>query len=204
VLLLAGRAWLVTHVDWKRRRVYVELSDLPGRAKWGGDSGGLSFDITRGMRDVLLGADPAGVALSRRAAAVLADLRDHHSGHVADEGTVLRRSSDGDVHWWTWAGSAANRTLHASLDIVDPRQRIGDQVLRLRHGIDLRVAAAELRGSKVAELVEPSVDHHALRGLKFSAALPEALATDTVARRLGDRDGAGTVLREDRTLTADA
>jgi ATP-dependent Lhr-like helicase len=203
VLLLAGRAWLVTHVDWKRRRVHVEHTDLPGRAKWGGEAGGLSFEVTRSMREVLLGADPDGVVLSRRAVSALADLREHHAGHVATGSTVLRRGADGDVHWWTWAGSAANRTLHASLDIVDPRQRIGDQVLRLRHGIDLRAAAAELRGSRVAELRAPSVDRYALRGLKFSAALPETLAADTVAQRLGDPGGAETVLREDRTLTAD-
>ena len=47
------RAWLVTHVDWKRRRCFVEATDLPGQAKWAGLGGGLSFAITRGMRDVL-------------------------------------------------------------------------------------------------------------------------------------------------------
>lgn len=203
VLLLAGRAWLVTHVDWKRRRCHVEMTDLPGRAKWGGQSGGLSFEITRGMRDVLLGADLPGIGLSRRARTMLDDLRDHHSGCVDADGTVLRRSSDGDVHWWTWAGSAANRTLHASLDVVDPRQRIGDRVLRLRHGIDLREAASELRGSRVQELRDPDVDPRGLRGLKFSDALPATLATSTAAERLGNRPGAEVALRENRTLTTD-
>jgi ATP-dependent Lhr-like helicase len=203
VLLLAGRAWLVTHVDWKRRRCYVEATDLPGQAKWGGLPGGLSFEITRGMRDVLLGADPPGVGLSKRATAQLGELRQHHASSVDEHGTVLRRSSDGDVHWWTWAGTAANRTLQASLDVVDPKQRLGDRVLRLRHGIDLREAAAELRGSKVGELVDPAVNTYALRGLKFSAALPEALATETIARRLGDMKGSATVLREARVLTTE-
>jgi ATP-dependent Lhr-like helicase len=138
VLLLAGRAWLVTYIDWKRRRCFVEATDLPGRAKWGGSDGGLSFPVTRGMCDVILGADPAGVRLSRRAVAALHDLRQHHSGHVVTGGSVLRRSGDGDVHWWTWAGSAVNRTLRATLgELVDPRQRIGDKVLRLRHDSDL-------------------------------------------------------------------
>jgi hypothetical protein len=47
---------------------------------------------------------------------------------------------------------AANRTLHASFEVVDPKQRLGDRVLLLRPGTDLRDAAAELRGSKVADL----------------------------------------------------
>jgi hypothetical protein len=69
-------------------------------------------------------------------------------------------------------------------------------VLRLWHGIDLRGAAAELRGSKVGELVDLVVNTFALRGLKFSAALPEALATETITRRLGNTGGSATVLRK--------
>jgi ATP-dependent helicase Lhr and Lhr-like helicase len=63
VLLLAGRAWLVTYIDWKRRCCFVEPTDLPGRARWGGLAGGMSFQITRGMRDVLVGDEAAGVQL---------------------------------------------------------------------------------------------------------------------------------------------
>ena len=201
VLLLAGRAWLVTHVDWKRRRCFVEATDLPGRAKWGGLGGGLSFEISRGMRDVLLGEDAAGVQLSRRAAGVLADLRNHHGGHVTKDGTVIRRSADGDLHWWTWAGSAANRTLQASLgDLVDQRQRIGDQVLRLRHGKDLRSVAAAMNKVGVEASAAPAVDSRAVVGLKFSAALPPALAEATVAGRVGDTKGAQRALDESRVL----
>jgi ATP-dependent Lhr-like helicase len=129
-------------------------------------------------------------------------VREEQADHIAADSTVLLRSADGDVHWWTWAGAAANRTLHASLEVVDPKQRLGDRFLRLRHNIDLREAAAELRGARVAELVDPPVDARAMRGLRFSAALPEQLATATLAQRLGDRRGAELALREDRTLIA--
>jgi ATP-dependent Lhr-like helicase len=206
VLLLAGRAWLVTYIDWKRRRCFVEATDLPGRAKWGGSDRGLSFPVTRGMRDVILGADPAGVRLSRRAVAALHDLRQHHSGHVVTGGSVLRRSGDGDVHWWTWAGSAVNRTLRATLgELVDPRQRIGDKVLRLRHDSDLREVAAALAGAADDGIVgTPGADARAITGLKFSAALPMELARATVAERLGDPSGALAVMAEPRQLTVDA
>ncbi|MGI8814393.1 MAG: hypothetical protein ACR2G2_03630 [Pseudonocardia sp.] len=70
------------------------------------------------MRDVLLGADPGGVQLSKRAHAMLADLRNHHVSYVVSDGTVLRRGPNGEVHWWTWAGAAANRTLYASLAVA--------------------------------------------------------------------------------------
>lgn len=202
VLLLGGRAWQVTYVDWKRRRCFVEPTDLPGRAKWGGTGGGLSFAITRGMREVLLGADPAGVALSRRATAALADLRRTEDDTVHPTGTVLNRNRDGDIVWWTWAGAAANRTLHATLPgIVDPRQRIGDRAIRLRRDVDLHQAVAELTAAVHTTPQHPAVDARAVAGLKFSAALPEDLARATVGERLGDPDGARAALGDGHVLS---
>ncbi|WP_300007710.1 DEAD/DEAH box helicase [Pseudonocardia sp.] len=201
VLLLAGRAWKVTHVDWVRRRCFAEPTDLPGRATWSGSGPGLSFAVTRGMRDVLHGADPAGVTLTQRATGALADLRDHHGNLVDGSATVLHHSPDGDLHWWTWAGAAANRSLHAALgDLVDPRQRLGDRVIRLRHGDDPVRAGARIRALAGAPLPEPPVHDAALRGLKFSAALPDLLARRTVGERLGDPGSAGAVLAEPRRI----
>jgi hypothetical protein len=86
---------------------------------------------------------------------------------------------------------------------ADDRQRARD--LLRNQGENLRAeAAAELRASKAAELVDPAVNPFALRGLKFSAALPEPLATETVARRLGDTAGAETALRENRFLASES
>jgi ATP-dependent Lhr-like helicase len=42
--------------------------------------------------------------------------------------------------------------------------------------------------------VLPDVDSRAVRGLKFSAALPERLAVATVAARLADFEGAAAAL----------
>jgi hypothetical protein len=93
VLLLAGHAWLVTYVDWKRHRCFVEPTDLPGRARWSSSGGGLSFNLTRGMRDVVLGADLGGVSQTRRAIAALAEVRDRQKSHVALGRTVLERTA---------------------------------------------------------------------------------------------------------------
>jgi ATP-dependent Lhr-like helicase len=118
---------------------------------------------------------------------------------VDTDGTVLLRSAKGEVNWWTWAGSRANRTLHASLDIVDPRQRIDDQALRLRPDVDPHDAARYLRKSVVA-LVDPPVDAPALHGLKFSAAIPEPMAVRTVAERIGDTQAATAVVNEGQAI----
>lgn len=201
VLLLAGHAWLVTYVDWMRRRCFVELSDRPGRARWSSTGGGLSFDITRGMRDVLLGADPRGITQTRRATAALAQLRDHHSSHVVADRTVLERTPDGQLRWWTWAGTAANRTLHALLDdLADPRQRATDRAVRMRSDIDLRDLAAAMTGIDADEPVSLQLSDASLTGLKFSAALPVELARRTITARLVDQAGARAALGEHRVF----
>ncbi len=195
-LLLAGRSWQVTFTDWARRRVFVEPVQDGGVAKWqGSEFRGLSFALTRAMRDVLLGEDP-GVRLTRRAEAALAVLRtDRAPREVHPAGTLLARDADA-ARWWTWAGYRANATLTASLgNLADPVQRPTDTHVRLRQDLspgDWKAARAELPDS----LTLPSVDPRAVRGLKFSTALPERLATATLAERLADLDGALATARE--------
>src|SRR5262249_18717840 len=67
-LLLGGRSWQVTYIDWARRRCFVEPADGGGKARWTGMGlAGLSFEMSQAMRDVLLGIDPP-VKITHRAA----------------------------------------------------------------------------------------------------------------------------------------
>ncbi|GGW82823.1 DEAD/DEAH box helicase [Streptomyces lomondensis] len=195
-LLLGGRSWQVTYIDWLRKRVFVEPADGGGIAKWmNGGVAGLSYALTRAMREVLLGTDPP-VSLTRRAEACLAEQRETDApGTVHPGGTLITRVGS-DVRWWTWAGYRANATLAATLQSVTaPLQRPTDSWLRLRENLtpaDWRAA----RENVGENLVLPDVDRRAVRGLKFSAALPERLAVATVAARLADFESARSVLRE--------
>lgn len=195
-LLLAGRSWTVTHVDWRRRRCFVESAGSGGRARWLGLGwGGSSFALTRAMREVLLGSDPP-VKLTRRADAKLAEEREGMSDTVDPGGNVILRVDGDNVRWWTWAGFRANATLAATLsDLLDPSQRFNDQYLRLRG--DLTPA---LWRSSTADATEriclPEPSEKALVGLKFSDALPKRLAMATLASRFADIDGALTTLQE--------
>ncbi|MFJ4241025.1 DEAD/DEAH box helicase [Streptomyces iakyrus] len=195
-LLLGGRSWQVTYIDWLRKRVFVELADGGGIAKWmNGGIAGLSYALTRAMREVLLGADPP-VSLTRRAEACLAEQRESDAPDTVHlDGTLITRVGS-DVRWWTWAGYRANATLGATLQsVTDPLQRPTDCWLRLRE--DLTPADWRAARESVGEsLVLPDVDQRAVRGLKFSAALPERLAVATVAARLADFESARAVLSE--------
>lgn len=78
--------------------------------------------------------------------------------------------------------------------IADEQQRFQDEWIRLRS--DLTPAMWKADTADAAErLCLPDVDERALRGLKFSEALPERLAVATLAARLSDLAHAAAVLR---------
>ncbi|MEV4923211.1 DEAD/DEAH box helicase [Streptomyces roseoverticillatus] len=197
-LLLAGRSWQVTYIDWSRRRCFVEPVEGGGKARWGGVGFGrsASYELTRSAREVLLGTDPP-VALTRRAEAALAQTRDSGAESVHPAGTVVVRGGrDTNVRWWTWAGYQANVTLAATLSgIADPLQRPTDTHIRLREDLTLD-EWNRAKAAAIGQLCLPAVDTRALHGLKFSAALPQRLAEATLAARLADLDGASTALKE--------
>ncbi|MGW4849042.1 DEAD/DEAH box helicase [Nocardia brasiliensis] len=196
VLLLAGRSWRITYIDWKRRCLFVEPTDGGGSAKWS-SSGlrGLSYALTRAMREVILGADPP-VLLTRRAVAALASQRDKRVGTVTTDATVIGRDEQ-IVRWWTWAGYRANATLaHTLAAISEPDRRPTDLAIRLRPDLTPEMWRAAITNTN---MVLPKVDPRAVNGLKFAALLPEHLATATVAARLADLPSAQEIIRE-RTL----
>ncbi|MDG3011305.1 DEAD/DEAH box helicase [Rhodococcus sp. D2-41] len=213
VLLLGGRSWEVTHVDWQRRRCFVEQVGSGGKAKWSGLGGGVSFEVARGMRSVLLGADPRGaspgvsltkravppgVTLTKRAAGALSELRSSYVDAVSPEGLVVALPPEGSGRWWTWAGTKANRTLQASLPgVVDPKQPMDERSLRLLPGIGPHEVSRALSNVRWRD---PEVTPAALAGLKFSAALPRELAIRTLAERLGDPAHARSVCAEPRRV----
>ena len=136
-----------------------------------GDGLGLKGDVAgeRGDgRDAAVGgaAEPDGGRVGRSVPA------------VRGAGRVVTLPSDTSGRWWTWAGTAANRTLQASLPgMFDTRQRIGEKSVRLLPGVgpdDPADALAEARSGRGWST--PHASRAAISGLKFSAALPEGLA----------------------------
>ncbi|MFD8338166.1 DEAD/DEAH box helicase [Streptomyces solisilvae] len=197
-LLLAGRNWQVTYIDWSRQRCFVEPVDDGGKARWssGRSMRALSYELTRAAREVLLGADPP-VTLTKRAEAALAQAREDNSEYVHSDGTlIVRGGRDTNVRWWTWAGYRANATLAATLtSIADPLQRPTDTYVRLREDLtpdDWQKVKVEADG----RLCLPAVDARAVSGLKFNSALPRRLSEATLAARLADLDGAAAALRQ--------
>ena len=113
VLLLAGRAWRVVHLDWKRRRAHVEPAEEAGRSRWRGEGQFLGHALCRSIRGVLAG-DDASPRWSRRATDRIADLRLDFPWLDRRDDNVLV-SAGGVLTWWTFAGGRANAALAQEL-----------------------------------------------------------------------------------------
>jgi len=183
-LLLAGRPWRVTNVDWDRRRVDVEPETAVGKVRWSSQPMPERFEMVRARRDVLLGAEPP-VELTQRAVAALGSIRADWSGRVDASGLVLSRGAEATL--WSMAGLRAHETLAAALP-AEFEARSTNESMRFATIFDI----AGLREA-VLDNVVPFIAPEAVEGLKFSSALPVALARATLGERFVDRVNAAEV-----------
>ena len=154
VLALGGRSWRVTHVEWTRRRCYVEPTHLPAHSLWQGALPSESFELSQAQRSVLLGVTP-DVEVSQRASKVLAALREEFSHRVWKVGTVVAPRG-AELWWWTWAGGRGNATLASALnDVVDVDGQPENHRLRLRPEVTLAELQAALDDMKSGGFLRP-------------------------------------------------
>jgi ATP-dependent Lhr-like helicase len=204
VLLLAGRAWRVTHLDWRRRRAFVGPVDDEGRWRWRGHGQFLAFELCRAIRHLLAG-DTLAPEWSRRAVAQMEAIRWEFPWLAGDDANVLGWYN-GEVAWWTFAGGRANAALaHELARRSCTRVASGKFAVRSPPHLTIDTAESHLRDlvgidpARVVSLVsEPAPD-----GLKFSECLPPDLAVHVARTRLADVRGVETAVgRDTRTVTA--
>ena len=193
VLLLGGRSWHVTHLNWARRVAHVEPTKSKGRSRWLGTSRAMDAALCREVRSVLAGA-PVPATLSRRAKAQLEAVCEAHAW--ACEGrTALVRDADGDVRFWTFAGMRANAMLRERLGALADDGRADNLAIPLRAGVGFAELQAWREEAAHGDLVAP-VDDEAMKQLKFSECLPRPIAVRILGGRLGDVEAARVCLAE--------
>lgn len=183
VLLLGGRSWKVTTVDWPRRTVWVEPTAEKGRTRWLGTSRWLSFDVCQAMRRALLDNDETKLTLSKRAVRELSEVRELICAPERQGSVLVERLPTGRLRWWTFAGGAVNSTLALRLEgrgriLVDDLWVETDANLSLGS-----VLSAQLEPDPVPDLSARGPRDHEL---KFSACLPEDLIASTTSSRTLD------------------
>jgi ATP-dependent Lhr-like helicase len=186
VLLLGGRAWHVTHIDWQRKVAHVEVSQARGRTRWKGQGQGLSFRLCQAIKRVLA-EDEAGPWWSQRARTQIEEVRGNFPW-VTAEGTAVV-AENGSVTWWTFAGQKANAALVPALAGLTHVATTSDNLMiEFERALPLKTvqqAIVEL-GSRDPGTLLPAVSPEALEGMKFSACLPPALGVHVLGVRNRD------------------
>jgi len=191
--LLAGRGWLVEHVNHADKLVRVREAPRGQKPAWGGYVPALlGFEICQRMKQVLTDAEavPYVDAAGMRAL----------QARREELGDTLRRDfalqSDGDeVRWWTFAGGKINHTIKYALEVSQGWRVIADNFSLRISGAGatdgaVRAAVAELSRSGFWEKPETRqallAKLPAYRLSKFQDALPDAFALEMVGRYLLD------------------
>ena len=195
VLLLGGRAWHVTHIDWQRKVAHVEVSNDRGRTQWKGQGQGLSFRLCQAIKRVLA-EDEIRPWWSQRARTQIIEVHGNFPW-VTSEGTAVV-GEGGNVAWWTFAGQKANAALAPALAIIAQIQTTSDNLaIEFERALPLDMvqrAIEELRSCDPGTLL-PAVNPEALDGLKFSVCLPPALGVHVLIARTLDPLAVEHVLR---------
>ncbi|HVC93473.1 MAG TPA: DEAD/DEAH box helicase [Pirellulales bacterium] len=196
-LLLGGRAWRVTHIDWQRKVAHVEVSEDRGRSRWKGSEQGLGYRLSQSVKNVLA-SEELPSCWSQRAQEQITQLRGEFAW-LRGDGTAVLRQTDGECEWWTFAGFRANACIVPALAEAT-QSRVAHDSFTLRFTSHLPLAdnerAIEAIRARSADQLLPNVDEAALNGLKFSECLPKELGLHVLQVRMLDRAALELVQRQ--------
>lgn len=175
LLLLAGRSWRVTDVDWSKRLVWLEPATEGGKARWIGGARSLGRDVCQGIRSVLANGASPSITLSRRAQAALQTLTDEIPV-ASGTNFVMSRSDGAPMQTWTFAGTRANRSFARQASIGGSRVRF--DALSVQAPVSAPTATAREHIDLTAEELEAFHD-----SIKFADCVPRQLLTRTILAR---------------------
>ena len=188
VLLLGGRAWQVTHLDWDRRVAYVASSDVHGKSRWLGGSQPLRFELCQSIRSVLSESEEA-LEWSPRATAAIREMRQEFAWLDEDCTPVVIDAKAGVTRWWTFAGGLANamlaECLAASLGATVKHDNLAVRIGELITSSDFHDAVESLRRNP-PKTGAVDVTEEALKSVKFADCVPEELTVAMLRGRLSD------------------
>lgn len=175
LILLAGRSWRVTVIEWSKKTVWLEPVKEGGKARWMGGARSLSREICQGIRTVLADGAPALVTLSQRAKTALQFIREDLS---ISAGThfIASRPVEATVRTWTFAGTRANRTY--ARNAAGTGNKVKFDALSIQAPLGLLNLTTKLQ----LELTDEELNSLA-KATKFSSCLPDRLLAETVVAR---------------------
>lgn len=192
ILVLAGRNWRTTHLDWKRRIAYVEPTEEKGHSRWIGEGQFLRFHLCQSIRQVLA-LDAAEAYWSQRATNQIAQIRLDYSW-ASENQTTLVKQSNGEVQWWTFAGGLANSILKDHL-FENSNAKVDNLCFRFPSTLKLSEIESKIHSGIGTDLI-PVPSEEAMNNLKFGECLPPPIAEEVFAARFNDPEAIANIRRE--------
>lgn len=180
VLLLGGRNWTVTGVDWRRRRASVVPAAGGGRSRWLGTGRAMPASICGAAERIVAGLTPA-CRLSRRAEERLGRLRDRLS-FVDAASLPLVADGGRRVVAWLFAGGLASASVARALAVAGFHVPRWDDLSVTVDGADVRAVGRALRGLDSTQAY-PDLPEDLQSALKFGLCLPPAVSRAVLIAR---------------------
>jgi ATP-dependent Lhr-like helicase len=200
VILLGGRSWRVTDIDWKRRIAWVEASQDEGKSLWAGTAKSMRYALCRAVEATLVSGETKA-ELSNRATAQLESLRSEYA--FCDGQSIPLVVGDGaQSRLWTFAGSAVNGPLKRALEDRGMATGKVDNFSVSIASSDMPAVTRAIGSLKPADCF-PFLPVGLEDALKFSICLPPDEAKAVLSERLRDDQGlAETLCRPIRLVRA--
>lgn len=181
LILLAGKSWRITDVDWKRKTVWLEPAKEGGKARWTGSGRTLSREIAQGIFRALREGTGEHAVISKRAHLeidqVIEDLPD--TGNSIS--MAITRNDAGGARLWTFGGTRANRSIAKQIQSLVEVRRVDAIGLDLKAPIDPRELSADLLATELQFSAEEIKDLS--KPIKFSECLPASLLLQIIRMR---------------------
>ena len=197
-VLLAGRPWQVTAIDWDHHFAWVEPVEADGRSRWLGEGRPLSAPLCDAIRNVLAGANPVGVTLTTRASSALVERREQFAWVIPRHTAVV--ADDSGLTWWTFGGLHANAGIMAAMGPMLGGSKVDNLAIKLdpdRTGAaGVRELADRIARDGPESLPQPWIADDLATKLKFADCLPASVAVGIAAARVSDPEGIARVVNE--------
>lgn len=182
LLTLAGRNWATTHVDWPRRKAYVEPSDIKGRSQWLSAGRPLSYRIVREISDVL-SEEVKLEGLSERSSQLLSELRDEFDW--LESGKLVLIVQENNITLWTFSGALLNSAIANHLQGQAKKIRFDNIAVTVNGFYDCSGLIKNVRDlfSGGSDLLQVPLDSDFIQELKFSECLPQVYIDREISSR---------------------
>ena len=198
VLLLGGRAWKVTHIDWNRKRAYVEPTTAGGNVRWMGGGQATSFQMAQSTKKVLANDDDREYWSARAREQVQSIRMEYH--WLKQSSTCFVNGPGNSYEWWLFGGTFANTSIASELERQTGHEIKQVDAFKIKLPGDIPIADLGSIHSDLSQVdsssMRPQIDPKALDGLKFSSCLSQAMAIRLLQERMLDPIGVDSVLKQ--------